>query len=67
MTKTHKKQNEHIKHSRLSNRIDFREEHDRLILSNKDWELILSLLKNPLKPNAALLSGIQSHNKLISE
>jgi uncharacterized protein (DUF1778 family) len=43
-------------------------EHDALVLSDRDRNLLLELLdKKPGRPSAALLSALQNHRRLVHE
>ncbi len=40
------------------------EEYERLVLSNADWQFVVSLLDKPSKPNAALRKAAKLHQQL---
>lgn len=42
-------------------------EHERIVLSDRDWELFFAALVDPPEPNAALRDAFATHERLIAK
>lgn len=42
-------------------------EHERIVLSDRDWELFFDALVDPPEPNAALREAFAAHERLIAK
>ena len=42
-------------------------EHERIVLSDRDWELFFGALVDPPEPNAALRDAFATHERLIAK